>query len=325
MTSTQLQSYLRQVISSEIEYQTSERAFRACSSKIKTLAIPRKFTAPARPDRKKVEAPEVGPIIVGVIVFSVVVALCFGVVYLAESYQGDSLLLMVVFTLLNAMSGLILLAGLALGAYLAYWFGRAEYESNLKWNSEVDEMESNYREAYFRYKKDTAEEEARMAKETAMVPILRKDIALLDERRKKSRETLERFYALDVIKPKYRNLLCAATFLDYLENERCYSLTGHEGCYNLFEEEKQRGIIISQLTNISSQLTQIRKNQELVADALERIEQNTRYLCEGIAENGKKVDMLVQDQRTAAYYAEQAANDQRALKDYIMMRDWLNA
>ena len=34
---------------------------------------------------------------------------------------------------------------------------------------------------------------------------------------------------------------------------------------------------------------------------------------------------MAQDQRTTAYYAEQAANDQRALNEYIMMRDWLNS
>ncbi|MFR0733693.1 MAG: hypothetical protein ACLSHU_05375 [Oscillospiraceae bacterium] len=110
----------------------------------------------------------------------------------------------------------------------------------------------------------------------------------------------------------------------YLENERRYSLTGPDGCYNKFEEERRQGIIIDQLANISRQLDQIRRNQERLTDALDDIQRNTNYLCITLQQTNAKLEAIQQDTRTAAWCSQQAAADQRAIKSYIVMRDWLN-
>lgn len=325
MTSQQLQSYLQQVISSEVEYQTADRAYRICQSRVKALAIPRNVPVPAPPIKKYSGDPIIIGGAAGLVVFLIMTALGCGIMYFAENYEGNSLILSLLSAFLNAFRDMPFWAGMALGLFWGIRLGKSLYDSYTKWNKEAEQQQANYKGACVQYRKAVLAEKDRMARENEMLPVVRKDAALLNERRSKARENLERFYSLDIVKPKYRNLLCIATFLEYLENERCYALTGHEGCYNLFEEEKQRGIIIARLNDISEQLNEIRKNQERAAEALEQINSNVSFLCENVAENGRKIDVMAQDQRTTAYYAEQAANDQRALNEYIMMRDWLNS
>lgn len=161
------------------------------------------------------------------------------------------------------------------------WFGLSTINSRTDAelvNKETRNNRVDYEIRLDNYQKD----QARIKREVALLPGLRKDTETLEERREKAKELLDQFYSLEIIRPKYRSMVCVATFLEYLENERCYKLTGPDGCYNKFEDELRQGIIINQLTNISNQLAQIRQNQELLADALDEIQHNTNSLCSGL-------------------------------------------
>ena len=321
-----LQEYLRQVIDLEIQCQTADKAYNNYKVKAGQLAVAQNYAPPKKPNRREAGF---GEILKAIGEGFIQLAICAGLALLlnlfCDSYHGDSLILNVLVTLLDSFSGFIipilLLGGLGIGGYIAY-IGIADV---IKWNKERKQQIQQYQSASKNYELWKTQDAARMQRESQQKATLQKDTALLDERRRKSAELLDKYYALDVIKPKYRNLLCVATFLEYLENERCYTLTGPDGCYNKFEEERRQGIIIAQLTNISRQLEQIRQNQERVADALTAIQQNTNYLCAGLQQVNEKLDVIQQDTRTAAWYSQQAAEDQRAMNNYVMMRDWINS
>lgn len=320
MDSKQLQAYLRQVLSLEVQYQTAEQAYQTCQRKAGQLAIPAVLTPPEKPKSKNAGSSVLSGVIWGLAALAVCAGLGIGLAAFCSNYEGSSAVLGVLTALLSPLSGLLCGALIILGIVLCVLTIKSHADRSKACSAEQKTYELRVQQ----YRERTAQDASRVSREKEMRSALQKDAGLLDERRKKSKQLLDQFYDLDVIRPKYRNLLCVATFLEYLENERCYSLTGHEGCYNLFEEERQRGIIIAQLTDISRQLSQIRKNQERAADAMEQIQQNTSRLCEGLEALNGKMDIVMQDQRTAAYYAEQAANDQRALNSYVIMRDWIN-
>lgn len=326
LSSQRLQEYLRQVIDLEVQCRTADKAYNNYKTKASQLAVPRR-SAPIgnKPTGKEtsMRSATLRGLLSGSIGFVISTAVGTGLSLLLRFLSSKDGFLSIIAGFLYMLGGkwILPLAGVLIGLWFIWAMIGSTRDYIKKENKEVSSAKLEYECQLEAYQKD----QARVKQEMALVPTLQKDIALFDERRRKSAELLDKYYALDVVKPKYRNLLCVATFLEYLENERCYTLTGPDGCYNKFEEERRQGIIIAQLTNISRQLEQIRQNQERVADALTTIQQNTNYLCAGLQQVNEKLDVIQQDTRTAAWYSQQAAEDQRAMNNYVMMRDWINS
>ncbi len=81
--------------------------------------------------------------------------------------------------------------------------------------------------------------------------------------------TLNKLYDMDVIFVKYRDLVSVAQLYEYIASGRCEKLEGHEGAYNLFENELRLNIIISQLNVIINQLEDIKRNQMMIYSAIQ--------------------------------------------------------
>lgn len=73
--------------------------------------------------------------------------------------------------------------------------------------------------------------------------------------------TRDKLYAAGNIFPKYRNLPCVATMLEYLQAGRVTELEGALGAYNLYESELRQNIIIGRLGDIINMLGEIQQNQ----------------------------------------------------------------
>ena len=62
-----------------------------------------------------------------------------------------------------------------------------------------------------------------------------------------AKTTLSKLYEKNIIHPKYRNLIAIAQLYDYINIGRCKELDGPEGAYNMFEQEKNNGLLINDL------------------------------------------------------------------------------
>lgn len=304
MDRQQLIKYLKNVIDLEVQYQTAQNAYGTCQKQLSQMGINRTYV---KPEYYPPEEPHSGKGCSVLIWGGLGILVLFFIV-------GEAPILGIFFVPAVIWFIYSIIAGFS-----------DDSDAKAAYQRKVQNAEETYRKQMSNYINAVRQNEAQLAFDQKHMPALRKDVQLLKERRDSAKGLLDKFYALGVLRPKYQNLPAVATFLEYLENERCFTLTGHEGCYNLFEEELQRGIIISQLINISQQLGQIRKNQEYLAYALEDIQHATTHLSECADSINGKLDLIKQDQRTQAYYAEQSANDQRRLNNYIMMRDWINS
>lgn len=119
-----------------------------------------------------------------------------------------------------------------------------------------------------RMKKYTKESEKIDETNANQIVLYNEKKAIIDDRKSNVRKdlkdvekTLSKYYDLDVIYPKYRNLVALTTFAEYLESGRCKSLYGYTGCYNVYEQELRQNIIIGKLDQILIQLDQIKKVQ----------------------------------------------------------------
>ena len=112
-------------------------------------------------------------------------------------------------------------------------------------------------------------------------------------------KTLNKYYDVDVIYPKYRNLVAVTTFIEYLESGRCKSLYGYTGCYNVYEQEIRQNAIIGKLDQVLAQLDQIKKVQFATylavqeSNALKSALVNT---CNNMLEENKRANAMLEAQ-----------------------------
>ena len=91
---------------------------------------------------------------------------------------------------------------------------------------------------------------------------------------------------------------------------RCFELEGPDGAYNLYEMELRQNVIIGQLSSIVSDLEQIRNNQFLLYQELQKANatvESVLYEVRGVRENT----------RLTAYFARVTALIEASSKIYI--------
>lgn len=305
-THKQLIQYLRTVVDLEVQYQTAQNAYTICQKKLSQLGIDRIPPKPVFQENKFIGYDNTHTSLV-------ISGIGLGVtLLLALLFQSDFLLMV---TLIGFVAAII---------WVISSFNE-DVNLEIRHKEREQQREKEYQKLMQNYNNIVQQNAIRVSKEREIIPSLKEDVHLLKQRRDNAEELLKKYYSLNIVKERYRKLPCVATFLEYLENELCYTLTGHEGCYVMFEEQLQRGIIINQLQDISNQLGQIRQNQAYFASALDDIRYSTNRLTEGINNVSDQLNIVAQNQRTQAYFAEQEAIDQRCLSNYILMRDWLHS
>ena len=99
------------------------------------------------------------------------------------------------------------------------------------------------------------------------------------------KDALEKLYDLDVIYPKYRNLVAVTTIYEYLVSGRCDTLDGANGAYNLYEMELRQNIIIGQLSSILDSLEQIKNNQYTLYNEITESNRKSEKLLSNISNN----------------------------------------
>ena len=73
-------------------------------------------------------------------------------------------------------------------------------------------------------------------------------------------------YSLDVIFPKYRNIIAVSSFYEYLLSGRCDKL---EGAYNIFESELRMNLIINKIDDVIKHLEKIEQHQYMLYSAIQ--------------------------------------------------------
>lgn len=118
-------------------------------------------------------------------------------------------------------------------------------------------------------KREMKYDRARVSNEKKQIDQLQDQEIAISSQISQTSNMLSSLYSLDVVYPKYRNLVAIVTIHEYLQSGRCSELTGHEGAYNLYESESRQNRIISDLDRALSLLEQIRDSQTELYDAIQ--------------------------------------------------------
>ena len=143
-----------------------------------------------------------------------------------------------------------------------------------------------------KYKKDRLIDQKRVKRELIRKKILIADLQQIRAQNSESKRTLEKIYAQNIIFPKYRNLVMLCSLYEYFCSERCYSLGGPDGAYNLLENEIKLEQIITRLDNIIEKLDAIQNNQFFLYSAIKKSNQQSVQILEAIHNMADNLEFL---------------------------------
>lgn len=133
----------------------------------------------------------------------------------------------------------------------------------------------------------------------------------IEEKNNETFDTLNAYYNLDIIYPKYRNFVAISSIYEYLLSGRCNKLEGHGGAYDTFEYESRLDHIIIQLDQVIDRLDQIQNNQYQLYSAIENGFSQSNALFKSVA-NG--INRLETSQELNNYYNKITAQNTEYFK-----------
>ena len=200
-----------------------------------------------------------------------------------------------------------------------------DYQERLHvYEHEYAQKTNEYENAYKEYKVKVEEENKRLVREEQEKAVLNTTLQQITVRKSKGAKALGKLYDMDVVYPKYRNLSMISSLYEYFASGRCSTLEGHEGAYNILEQEIRLDHIVLRLDQVIVNLEKIRQNQYMLYEAMQSVNANVSRLygaaltmndnikrgMEAIYERqGEQIDVLcqqgkIQDQQMAELNAQ---------------------
>lgn len=162
------------------------------------------------------------------------------------------------------------------------------------------------------YNEAIAADERRVQNELNEKSKLNGVLKTIASQKRETQQILDQYYKMNIIFPKYRNLVAVCSFYEYFISGRCTSLTGHEGAYNIYESELRLERICTKLDDIMSNLEQIKSNQYVLYEAIQEGNRIIENLVEESIKQSKLLKRTAENTALAAHYAETAANNAEA-------------
>lgn len=123
-----------------------------------------------------------------------------------------------------------------------------------------------------------AEKEKAVAEDGTIEKPFNKEVHETEELLKHYAEAKIRYENMNVVFPKYRDLVAYSSFYEYIQTGRCTSLSGSDGAYNLYESEQRQDAIITKLSNVLESLEQIKANQFIIYSQMKEMNKTLNSL-----------------------------------------------
>ena len=149
-----------------------------------------------------------------------------------------------------------------------------------------------YNAALTAYNEAFQQEQARVNNERIQKQIITSRMQELNTQITETTNALKQLYAVGIVYKKYQALVPIVMFCEYIESGRCDALEGHEGAYNIYENELRQNIIISKLDVVINKLDQIRENQYMLAAAIEEGNRHVAQLCSAAKESAQRLERI---------------------------------
>ena len=152
--------------------------------------------------------------------------------------------------------------------------------------------------------KRTAENERIIQIANRRVPLIQAEMNHVTTVFNQVQSTLNAYYNTNVVYAKYRGLVPITMFCEYFESGRCTTLEGHEGAYNIYENEIRLNLIITKLDDIITRLDRIQSNQYMLANMLGDCTRQIARLSDAADQQIRHMRKIEANTEAAAYYSQ---------------------
>ena len=150
--------------------------------------------------------------------------------------------------------------------------------------------------------------------------ILQREVNRLNTSMHQTAQMLKQYYQLGVIFPKYRNIIAVSSFYEYLLSGRCNMLTGHEGAYNIFENEIRLNRIITQLDMVIEKIDRIRDTQFELYLAISESNKKANQIISQLTEVKNNSDRIAYNTGISSYNSQIIAQNSEYMKWLTILR-----
>ena len=128
------------------------------------------------------------------------------------------------------------------------------------------------------------------------------EIKKANQKYMETKDVLAQFYSKGIVYQKYHGLVPITMFCEYIASGRCTTLTGHEGAYNIYENEIRLDLILTKLDDIIEQLKQIKQRQYMLADLIEKSNREITKLTKIVSVQTQLLQNIETNTALSAYY-----------------------
>lgn len=178
------------------------------------------------------------------------------------------------------------------GSFLGILWGIYEKSNDVAENQKIEKQNADISESN---QKATEESDTR-------AKMISKEIAKAKHTLTETSVLLNDYYSSGVVYPKYQGLIPVTMFCEYLASGRCDTLTGHEGAYNIYENEIRLNLIIVKLEEVVDKLDQIAENQYMLASMLEQNNRELQSLKSAVATQTAALERIEDNTEVSNYY-----------------------
>lgn len=146
------------------------------------------------------------------------------------------------------------------------------------------------------------------------VQLLKQEADSLKKQREETVRVLKQVYNLNIIYPKYRTFIAVCSLYEYIESGRCSALEGHEGGYNIYENELRLNLINEKLDIVIDKLEQIQRNQNYLYTTLKKSNENIDRLYKQVSNITANLNDISQNAYISAYNTDISARNTEYLK-----------
>ena len=119
------------------------------------------------------------------------------------------------------------------------------------------------------------------------------------------------------IKKYHKNFVAISSFYEYFASGRCSTLGE---AYNKYEEELRLNLIITELDIIITKLEQIKNNQFMLYDAINKSNDTNKKILSTMKSIGNQNDDIMRNATITAYNSSITAQNTEYLKWYTFFR-----
>lgn len=138
----------------------------------------------------------------------------------------------------------------------------------------------------------------------------------------KTVDLLNKYYAQGIIHKNYQGLIPISYIYESLETEKCYTLTGPDGAYRLYDNDRRMDRIITGVESIEKRMDLLQQNQQALFEIVCEARDTQKKIASAVQQHTQQLDSINRNMDVLNYKADIANAHLAAIENYAAYTAW---